>query len=110
MFVPSETVRCAEESDCSAGLACVNGWCGDPAYFNTFAQSACQEDTDCQERNTGEMCCLQLDRPLSWRKGKAGLRRKCCNNPHGVPILAPDHNLTQTELREVLRSGQLAEK
>ena len=52
------------------------------------------------------MCCLQLDNPLSWRKGKSGLRRKCCNNQHGVPIKAPDRNLTVKELQEVtMREG-----
>ena len=51
------------------------------------------------------MCCLQLEQPLAWRKGKAGLRRKCCNNQHGLPIKAPDRNLTEQELQEVRREG-----
>ena len=103
IYFPSETVRCSDPSVCVPGLACVNGWCGDPAYFNSFTSSPCQEDTDCQERNTGEMCCLQLDRPLAWRKGKSGLVRKCCNNHHGVPVQPPDHDLSEKELQEVRR-------
>ena len=103
--VPSETVRCSEPSVCSPGLECVNGWCGDPAYLKTFSEAPCQEDRDCGESSSGEMCCLLLDQPLAWRKGKAGLRRKCCNNQHGLPIKAPDRNLTEQELREVRRDG-----
>ena len=96
---------------CSPGLECVNGWCGDPAYFNVFSDSPCQEDRDCDQRTSGEMCCLQLDNPLSWRKGKSGLRRKCCNNQHGVPIKAPDRNLTVKELQEVtMREGGRAQQ
>ena len=105
LSVPSETVRCSDPSVCSPGLECVNGWCGDPAYLKIFSEAPCQEDRDCEERREGEMCCLQLDQPLAWRKGKAGLRRKCCNNQHGLPVKAPDRNLTEQELREVRREG-----
>ena len=39
--------------------------------------------------------------PLEWRWGKSRLIKKCCNNPHGVPVLAPQHQLSEKELREL---------
>ena len=100
-IIVSETVRCSFDTDCSVGLKCVNGWCGDPAYLSTFNDQPCQVDSECEERKTGEMCCLDLHQPLGWRRGKSGLGRKCCNNDNGVPILAPNRDLTSKELREV---------
>ena len=47
------------------------------------------------------MCCLDLGRPLEWRWGKSSLVKKCCNNPNNVPVLAPQHNLSSQELREL---------
>ena len=61
----------------------------------------CTEDADCEDRRTGEMCCLDLGRPLEWRWGKSSLVKKCCNNPNNVPVLAPQHNLSSQELREL---------
>ena len=61
----------------------------------------CAEDADCEDRRTGEMCCLDLGRPLEWRWGKSSLVKKCCNNPNNVPVLAPQHNLSSQELREL---------
>ena len=98
----SETVRCSSHSACSAGLRCVNGWCGDATYFSALTDRRCGQDSDCQERHTGQgMCCLDLDQPLRWRRGKSGLKRKCCSNEHGVPIKAPGRDLTNKELRKV---------
>ena len=65
-------------------------------------------DSECEDRRTGEMCCLDLEHPLRWRRGKSGLRRKCCNNPHGVPIKAPQRDLTEKELRKVRMSITLS--
>ena len=61
----------------------------------------CSGDADCEDRSTGEMCCLDLARPLEWRWGKRSLVKKCCNNAAGVPVLAPQHNLSSRELREL---------
>ena len=47
------------------------------------------------------MCCLDLGRPLEWRWGKSSLVKKCCNNPNNVPVLAPQHNLSSQELRDL---------
>ena len=82
-------------------MRCVNTWCGDPAYHAHYNMRPCQEDADCEDRRTGEMCCLDLARPLEWRWGKRGLVKKCCNNPNNVPVLAPQHNLSSQELREL---------
>ena len=102
MFVSfSETARCSDHWECGPGLRCVNTWCGDPAYHAHYNMRPCQEDADCEDRRTGEMCCLDLARPLEWRWGKRSLVKKCCNNPNNVPVLAPQHNLSSQERREL---------
>ena len=59
----SEMVRCSDHWECSEGLKCVNSWCGDPAYHDSFNKKPCESDHECEERHSGgDMCCLDLSR------------------------------------------------
>ena len=50
---------------------------------------------------TGEMCCYDLSHPDRWKGGPEGMRRKCCNNPTGSPVIRPSNNIGQRQLDKV---------
>jgi hypothetical protein len=115
-YLFSETKRCIAHSSCQKQLKCVNGFCGDPAYFRAFKNQPCKEDRTCEVRNcirekrfyltsqdllTGEMCCFDVSFPHEWRKGRASWTKKCCDNPTGLPVIPPHQNITAQGLREV---------
>ena len=71
-------------------------------YHESFNKKPCQDDEECEVRHSGgDMCCLDLSSPLDWRWGKDSIGRKCCNNPRGVPVDAPHHDLSDQELRDL---------
>ena len=47
---------------------------------------------------TGEMCCYDLSGPDQWKSGPDEVKKKCCNNPTGSPVIRPQYNMGQRQL------------
>lgn len=93
-----ETKTCWSHSDCPAYLRCTNGYCGDKEYFRALQERSCEEDEECESLLTGEMCCYDLSLPGRWKAGPEGMRRRCCNNPSGSPVIRPSNDIGQKQL------------
>ena len=46
--LPSEMTQCFSHSECSSGLRCVNGYCGQEQYFQAIANMTCSQDSVCE--------------------------------------------------------------
>ena len=50
---------------------------------------------------TGEMCCYDLSGPDQWKSGPDEMKKKCCNNPSGSPVIRPQYIMGQRQLEKV---------
>jgi len=102
----SELEKCEPQDECSAGLSCVNGYCGDPSYLEYLSDLSCAENQyQCQDL-LDQLCCYDLSGPHStWREGE-GWKMRCCNNEEEVippkTIQSIDHkNKLEKTLQEL---------
>jgi len=96
-----ETQKCWSHSDCPSHLKCTNGFCGDPRYFQALHNRHCEEDEQCEQLLTGEMCCFDTAAADLWKHGHDGWKKKCCNNPTGSPVIRPTQDLDEWEIKKL---------
>lgn len=99
-----EAVQCSVHKECQDDQKCINGYCGDPAYFSALASLPCSSDS-CQQLLLGDQCCLQLSPSYNppWHVPKPKWPNKCCSNKDGSLIIQPEDNLSDHEIDYVNR-------
>ena len=48
------------------------------------------------------MCCYDTSAADQWKSGQDGIKKKCCNNPSGSPVIRPRSDMGQRQMEKVI--------
>jgi len=100
----NEARKCFDHSECSAGLVCVNLYCGHKEYFTDLGEKECSDESMCRDLFLGELCCYDVSGELDTLPDAdqtLKIPKKCCDNEHDVPVITPNFNMTDPQIEKL---------